>query len=110
MTDLIFSDLTISVDDLAPRAKSLSEEQQSDVLGGFGWFKSRRSRMMRSRRMRRVAMLRRRQAMMRARSQAVARRRQRAAAARRRGKRSFYLRKAAYHSRLAASYRRAARG
>jgi len=58
MSELEFSDLCIVVEDLPTRAQSLGEEEQADVLGGWGWYRRRRRR--RYRRSRRARYARRR--------------------------------------------------
>jgi hypothetical protein len=39
MSELKFSDLSITVEDLPVRAQALSAENQADILGGWGFFK-----------------------------------------------------------------------
>lgn len=39
MSELKFSDLSVSIDDLPTRPQALSEEDAADVLGGAGWYR-----------------------------------------------------------------------
>lgn len=49
MSKLEFMDLVITLEDLPSRAQSLNDEDTADVLGGWGWRRSRRPRRPRRR-------------------------------------------------------------
>jgi len=97
MSDLSFSDLSITIEDLPTRAQAMGEEQSVDILGGWGSFRRRFRRVRRS-----VRSSYRRGRSWANRGRRVVRR------AARRPLRTGLLLKARYHSRMASYYRRAA--
>ena len=104
MTELSFSDITLDIDDLPSRAAALGEEQTDDILGGWGWrVRLRRGRKGSRGRARRRASSRRRN------TRRPPRRRARRSPARR-NRRAGFMRKAAFHDRMASRYRSMARG
>ncbi len=107
---LEFSDITLEIEDLPSRAQAIGEEAGADVMGGF-------SRAQRIRRIRAIRRARRMRALAARRRRGGSRRRptrsiRRRPSPRRRGNpalRRSLLKRAAFHSRTAASLRSKAR-
>lgn len=107
MSDLEFTNFSLSIEDLPARARGLDEDATSDVLGGF----SRSSRYSRRRKM--IMMMRRRRAMASRRAAYMAKRKRssskRKQSPARRSRKNQYMAKASFHSKMASRYRRMAR-
>lgn len=107
MSDLEFTNFSLSIEDLPARARGLDEDATSDVLGGY----SRAAAYARRRKMI-IAMRRRRAASMQKRRAAYARKRKmsgRKSSPARRSRKKQFAAKASFHSRMASRYRRMAR-
>ena len=107
MSSLEFTDITLEINDLEPRARGLDEEEGSDILGGWG-----RLRRMRRRASRMGRRMRSRASAMRRRAGRTARRaskwRNRTNFPGRRRMKQGLMMKAKFHERKAAFFRGAA--
>lgn len=103
MSTLEFTDFSLSIEDLPARARGLDEDATSDVLGGWARSSRMKKRAAYIKAMRRRRSMKKRAAYMKRRS--MSKRKSNPA---RRARKSQYMAKASFHSRMASRFRSAA--